>query len=219
MPPSSPSASPSTVDGETSLSKPVARSPAAGGHALAAAGWRRKSAACGDMAGGSSASEAAPDEPGRRTSLQGGLIPASKRKNGGENKMPSSLAPHGEAMASELRRLQLIISWFSDGGSPRKSSGLADLRPELLRATIASERSISGGSARAAGSRCDAAVDMNRGSDSLASFCPPIAPPAPGRLLNRGRRKGQGTGRISFRALAGAFPRTVRNGKKNSQRS
>jgi hypothetical protein len=89
--------------------------------------------------------------------------------------MPSSLAPHGEAMASELRRLHPIISWFSDCGSPRKASGLTDLRPELLRATIASERSILGGSARAAGTRCDAAVDRNRGSDSLASFCPPIA--------------------------------------------
>jgi hypothetical protein len=39
---------------------------------------------------------------------------------------------------------------------------------------------------------------MNRGSDSLASFCPPIAPPAPGRLLNRGRRRDKGQGGSLF---------------------
>ena len=177
-----PSSSPRTVEGETA-SPPQVRYAAAGGGARAASGWRRNCAACGGVAGGSSASEPAPDELGRIW-LHGVLIPCAAACH--ENEMPSSLAPHGEPMASELRRLHPIISWFSEGGRPREASGAAGLRPGLLPAT-ASEWCTSGGLAGAVGSRCDAAVDRNRGCDLLAPFCPPIAAKKRPRVSDRRR--------------------------------
>ena len=163
-----------TLSGESRASLPHSlqlRYAAAGGGARATSGWWRNCAACGGVAGGSSASEPAPDELGRMW-LHGVLTPCAAARH--ENEMPSSLAPHGEPMASELRRFHPIISWFSEGGRPREASGAASLRPGLLPAT-ASDWCISGGLAGAIGSRCDAAVDRNRGCDLLAPFCPPIA--------------------------------------------
>ena len=166
-----PSSSPRTVEGETA-SPPQVRYAAVGRGALAASGRRRNCTAFGGVAGGFSASEVAPDALGRIW-LHGVLIPCARACH--ENVMPSSLAPHGEPMTSELRRLHPVISWFSEGGRTREASGAAGLRPGLL-ATTGSEWCIPGGFlAGAVGCGSKPSIDRKSGCELLTPFCPPIA--------------------------------------------